>query len=214
MEFTTCKVSDLKPSKLNPPQRERNVAKLARSIKMVGLLQPIIIAGNKTVIDGHRRLMACKMLKLEEVPVIKHNSTSSKEYDKLFVHTNEHTQLMNGNQYLWRYMNGASIPEIHLRRIKWLEKALGKTYAKGMFERILQNGRSAGTYQMAMGIYCKYTNKTLKNTAHMRKLAYYLLNVETCYRVKSAIRYFIPIRLLVDSVNNRKKIRSEFIKED
>ena len=58
------------------------------------------------------------------------------------------------------------------------------------------------------------TNKTQKNTAHMRKLAYYLLNVETCYRVKSAIRYFIPIRLLVDSVNNRKKIRSEFIKED
>ena len=110
MEFATCKVNDLKPSKLNPPQRERNVAKLARSIKMVGLLQPIIIAGNKTVIDGHRRLMACKMLKLEEVPVIKHNSTSSKEYDKLFVHTNEHTQLMNGNQYLWRYMNGASIP--------------------------------------------------------------------------------------------------------
>ena len=92
MEFTTCKVSDLKPSNLNPPQRERNVAKLARSIKEVGLLQPIVISGNKTVIDGHRRLMACKILKLKEVPVIKHNSTSNQKYDKLFVHTNEHTQ--------------------------------------------------------------------------------------------------------------------------
>ena len=123
MQFTTCKVSDLKPSPLNPPQRKRNVAKLAKSIKQVGgLLQPIVVASNKTIIDGHRRLMACKILGLENVPIIIHNSSSSKEYDSLFVQTNEHTQLMNGNQYLWRYMNGADVPNYHLPRIKWLEK--------------------------------------------------------------------------------------------
>jgi|TARA_R110002012_G_scaffold289498_3_gene482642 hypothetical protein len=215
MQFTTCKVSDLKPSPLNPPQRKRNVAKLAKSIKQVGgLLQPIVVASNKTIIDGHRRLMACKILGLENVPIIIHNSSSSKEYDSLFVQTNEHTQLMNGNQYLWRYMNGADVPNYHLTRIKWLEKALGKTYAKGMFERILQENKSANTYQMAMGIYCKYTNKRQTNKKHMRELAYYLLNIENCYRLKSAIAHFIPIKLLVSSVVGKRKLKAEFTNKD
>ena len=215
MQFTTCKVSDLKPSPLNPPQRKRNVTKLAKSIKQVGgLLQPIVVASNKTIIDGHRRLMACKILGLENVPIIIHNSSSSKEYDSLFVQTNEHTQLMNGNQYLWRYMNGADVPNYHITRIKWLEKALGKTYAKGMFERILQENKSANTYQMAMGIYCKYTNKRQTNKKHMRELAYYLLNIENCYRLKSAIAHFIPIKLLVSSVVGKRKLKAEFTNKD
>ena len=139
---------------------------------------------------------------------------TGKEYDSLFVQTNEHTQLMNGNQYLWRYMNGADVPNYHLTRIKWLEKALGKTYAKGMFERILQENKSANTYQMAMGIYCKYTNKRQTNKKHMRELAYYLLNIENCYRLKSAIAHFIPIKLLVSSVVGKRKLKAEFTNKD
>jgi len=211
MKLATLKLTDVKPSPLNPPTRERNVNKLAESIKKVGLLQPIVIASNKTVIDGHRRLMACKLLEMDTIPVIQHNSTSAKVYDELFVHTNEHTQLMNGHQYLWRYLNGAEIPKYHECRIKWIEKALGKVYAKGMFERILSMGHSAGTYQYVMGIYSRYTNKKQSNKAHMRKLAYYLLNTESPYRVKSAILHFIPIKTLVNSVNNEEKLQLEFV---
>ena len=213
MQFTTYEINKIKPSPLNPPQRSRKVKYLAKSIKEVGLLQPIILASNGTVIDGHRRLMACMLLKMKEAPVIIHNSKSSKNYDSLFVQTNEHTQLMNGNQYLWRYMNGAEIPTYHKNRIEWLEKALGKTYAHGMFKRILSENKSANTYQMVMGIYCKYTNKKQTNKAHMRKLAYYLLNIENCYRVKSSIAHFIPINVLVDAVNNNKKLESKFTTE-
>ena len=80
MQFTTCKVSDLKPSPLNPPQRKRNVTKLAKSIKQVGgLSQPIVVASNKTIIDGHRRLMACKILGLENVPIIIHSRNAENE---------------------------------------------------------------------------------------------------------------------------------------
>lgn len=214
MKLETVDINKLKPSPLNPPQREKNVNKLARSIKDIGLKQPLLVASNGVVIDGHRRLMACKQLKMDEVQIIRHNSTSSKDYDKIFVHTNEHTQLMNGNQYLWRYMQGAEIPNFHEVRIKWLEKALGRDYARGMFERILSEGKSANTYQMVMGIYCKYTNKKITNKAHMKKLAYYLLNTENCFRVKTAMAHFIPIKVLVNSVINNKKLKAQFIDKD
>ena len=211
MKFELMKPEKIKPSKLNPPQREKNVHKLAGSIKEHGLLQPIIVAGNNVIIDGHRRLMACKKLGLSVVPVIKHNSTSSRKYDDLFVQTNEHTQLMNGNQYLWRYMKGAKIPQYHKNRIEWIERAIGKRYALGLFERLLTDNKSANTIQYVMGIYCTYTNKRPTNKAHMRKLVQYLLNTEPPYRVKMAIHQFIPVKTLVDSVNKNLTIEAKFV---
>lgn len=208
MRYITPLLSELIPSKYNPPQRVNKVSALANNIKDNGLLQPITVANDFTIVDGHRRVMALKLLNKDaskvKVPVIQHNSNSHELYDRMFISANKDTMLLNGHQYLWRYMQGKEIPKSFLSRIKNIESWIGKSHAKGMFRRILDMNHSANTYAMCMGMYRRYTNK--KGLQHMRDLAYYLLNVENCYRVKSAIVYFIPVDELTHSVVNKKKL--------
>jgi len=208
MEYKQLPIKTIKPSKMNPPVRVKTIRKLVRNIELHGLLCPVIVDNKNVLIDGHRRLAAVKLLGWTKIPTIKHNSTSHQRYDDLFVATNEDTMLLNGNQYLWRYMKGAKIPETYLRRIENMEKYLGKSYAAGMFKQILVKKRSAATYQYAMGIYRKYTGKTSR--VHMRKLAYYLLNVENSSKMRNAIHGFIPVDLLVNCVESKKKIKTVF----
>jgi len=218
MIFKRVPLNTLVPSPYNPPSRERKVEELARNIKEYGLLVPIIVSSDLTVVDGHRRTMAFKLIAKQDgkkesevkVPIIQHNSDSDAVYDSMFISANKDTMLINGNQYLWRYMNGASVDSRNLSRIRWIEKALGATYAKGMFARILERGQSASSYQMSMGMYCRYTNTSPTNKADMRKLAYYMLNVESSYRVKTAIAHFIPIDVLKECVKENKKIEASF----
>ena len=219
MKYQTIPLNALVPSPYNPPAREKKVEALASNIQKNGLLAPIIIANDNTIVDGHRRHMAFKLIAKEagikestlKVPVVKHNSDSHEMYDAMFVAANEDTMLLNGNQYLWRYMKGAPIPKVHLSQINWLEEALGLKYAHGMFKRILDFGGSALTYQMCMGVYCRYTGTNYrKNKIHMRKLAYYLLNVESPYRVKSSMAHFIPVNTLKKAVLGRKKLNAKF----
>tara|TARA_X000001382_G_scaffold127761_1_gene116158 strand:+ start:230 stop:910 length:681 start_codon:yes stop_codon:yes gene_type:complete len=221
MKYRTVTLSELVPSPFNPPQREKKTNVLANNIKANGLLVPIVVANDMTIVDGHRRFTALKSLANQDtkkesmikVPIIQHNSNSHEVYDRMFIAANEDTMLINGNQYLWRYLKGAPIPKTHLARIEWIEKALGKTYATGMFNRILEEDKSANTYQMAMGVYCKYTGVKpfTKSKVPMRKLAYYLLNVENPYRLKSAIAHFIPVRTLKNCVNKKKKFDIKFV---
>ena len=126
----------------------------------------------------------------------------------MFLNANKDTMQLNGNQYLWRYMLGAVIPDSFLTRIKCLELWLGKRYAKGMFARILDKGHSATTYQNTMGIYRKYTKLTSKKA--MKELAYYLLNVGSNNSVKSAVMFFIAADALVQFVENREVIKADF----
>ena len=112
MQYIRPLLSKLIPSKYNPPQRSRKVKTLAANINENGLLQPITVANDFTIVDGHRRVMALKLLCKETnkqydevtVPVIQHNSNSHELYDKMFISANKDTMLLNGHQYLWRYM--------------------------------------------------------------------------------------------------------------
>tara|TARA_R100000278_G_C5464158_1_gene162019 strand:- start:502 stop:1179 length:678 start_codon:yes stop_codon:yes gene_type:complete len=224
MKYRTVTLSELVPSPYNPPQREKKTNVLANSIKDNGLLVPIVVANDMTIVDGHRRYSALKqILKADskkeselKIPIVQHNSNSHETYDKMFIAANQDTMMINGNQYLWRYLKGAPIPKTHLSRIEWIERALGKTYATGMFRRILDEDKSANTYQFAMGVYCRYTGikPFTKHKTPMRKLAYYLLNIENPYRMKSAIAHFIPVRTLKSCVNNKKKFDIKFINPD
>jgi len=46
-----------------------DIGPLAASIREIGLLHPVVVAGDGTLIAGWRRLRACEMLGLSEVPV-------------------------------------------------------------------------------------------------------------------------------------------------
>ena len=60
--------------KYNPRTRFEGIDELARSIKELGILQPLTVAkngnGKYALLDGQRRLLACRKIGLKEVPVI------------------------------------------------------------------------------------------------------------------------------------------------
>jgi len=71
MKIKKIKIKDLKMAEYNP--RVMNVIeleKLKNSIKEFGMVEPIVVNKDLTVIGGHQRIKALKMLKYDEVPCI------------------------------------------------------------------------------------------------------------------------------------------------
>jgi ParB family chromosome partitioning protein len=64
----------LRPNRLNPRgpvgEEDAGIQELAASIRESGLLQPLGILPDGTLTAGHRRLVACRLAGLHEVPVI------------------------------------------------------------------------------------------------------------------------------------------------
>lgn len=76
-EVKTLRMSDIEPNKAQPRNvfDEDNIKGLADSIKEHGLIQPIVVRPlpngiTYQIIAGERRWRACRLLKMEEVPVI------------------------------------------------------------------------------------------------------------------------------------------------
>lgn len=69
----TVKLDDIE-IKYNPRTQFEGIDELAKSIKSLGILQPLTVArngnGKFALLDGQRRLMACRKIGLTEVPVI------------------------------------------------------------------------------------------------------------------------------------------------
>lgn len=74
MELQQIKLQDLKVSDVNPRFLMTEIAELAQSIKVHGILEPLIIEhgidGAFTILAGHRRAAAAKKAGLAEVPCL------------------------------------------------------------------------------------------------------------------------------------------------
>ena len=97
-KVTDVPVYDIFPSLKNPRRDidEDSVKELAESIKIYGILQPVIIRPNKDIdtmadspwemVCGHRRLKACELLGLETIPaIIRDDMTDAEAYDLMIV---------------------------------------------------------------------------------------------------------------------------------
>ena len=207
MVYNQCKIEDIKPSSFNPPIRTtKGIKSLKNNIATNGLLQPILVDKNMTIIDGHRRLACLHELGATDIPIIQINENI--KHDDLFIATCSDTMTLNGNQHLWRYMEGMQVPKNHLKRIVNIEKWLGITRAHGLFRRLIEDGKSAGTYEYVLSLYRDYTGRTSKR--EMAKLVYYMLNTDAPTHVKAAILNFIPIEILKECIDNGSRIAFEF----
>jgi len=65
-------VASLRPDPKNPRQHgDRQVRQIARSIKTFGLNTPLLADADLQLIAGHGRLLACKLLGITQVPVVR-----------------------------------------------------------------------------------------------------------------------------------------------
>ncbi len=90
MQIVNIGVSELVPyahnTKKHPAQQ---IANVANSIKRFGWQQPIVVDENNVVVIGHCRLMAAKLLGLEEVPVTVASGLTEDEIRELRIADNK-----------------------------------------------------------------------------------------------------------------------------
>ena len=198
MVFKTMLLSKLKFNPLNPVIRTDDThggfKSLVSNIRKNGLLSPIIIANNGTVIDGNRRLTALTILGVKKVPVVMHNSTSHERFDDLFVACNEDTMKINACQELERYLNGAKVKDVTHYNIKKVEEIGGRR----VLRQIVNLGKSPITFSIALGQLRTYTGH--KDKAFLKKALNWMLTVGSAYRLKASIADYIPVPRLVNAI--------------
>ncbi len=83
-------VSDLLPYSKNAKTHDaKQIKNIAKSIEQYGFTQPLVIDADNTVIIGHGRLAAAKLLGLEEVPCIRRDDLTEKEVRELRILDNK-----------------------------------------------------------------------------------------------------------------------------
>jgi len=210
MVFKTMLLSKLKFNPLNPVIRTDDThsgfKSLVSNIRKNGLLVPIIVANDGTVIDGNRRLTALTILGVKKVPVVMHNSTSHKNFDNLFVACNEDTMIINACQELERYLNGAKVKATTYYNIKKVEEIGGRR----VLRQIVNVNKSPITFSIALTQLRNYTDRTDKK--FLKKALHWMLTIGSAYRLKSAISEFIPVPRLVKAIENATPLVSKWHK--
>lgn len=77
-------IKDLKPYERNAKKHdETQIKNVMESIKQFGMAQPLAVDKDNVLIIGHCRLIACKRLKMKEVPVVRMDELTQEQVDKL-----------------------------------------------------------------------------------------------------------------------------------
>lgn len=84
MKIENMKIKDIYPYQRNAKKHDQvQIDNVAESIRQFGMVQPIVIDKDNNVIIGHCRLLACKKLKMREVPTVKLEDLTPEEANKL-----------------------------------------------------------------------------------------------------------------------------------
>ena len=90
MKIEQMNIGDIYPYQRNAKKHDkRQIDNVAESIKQFGMVQPIVIDKDNNVIIGHCRLLACKKLKMRNVPVVKLEDLTPEEANKLRILDNK-----------------------------------------------------------------------------------------------------------------------------
>lgn len=80
MKITLVNINNLNPAKYNPRQiTKKQFEDLKASIDKFGLVDPIIINSDNTVIGGHQRLKVLRELGAEKIPTVRVNLSKEDE---------------------------------------------------------------------------------------------------------------------------------------
>lgn len=148
MQLQKRKVSELKNAHYNPSGRtdDKKIRKLKESIEEYGLIIPIIVTKSGQVIEGHRRLAACKQLGWDEVPVIVIDTPVPAE---LFASLNSTTRRLNGNEALQVYLKQ---PNALTEKLQWIHQDAESVLGREMLQKMAKQGTSITMYRWAKQI--------------------------------------------------------------
>tara|TARA_Y100000310_G_C20601780_1_gene773419 strand:- start:749 stop:1399 length:651 start_codon:yes stop_codon:yes gene_type:complete len=203
MNLIKVNIKDLKNNPFNPPQRvNKNTGSyksLISSISRAGQIEPITISTDNTIINGTRRVTVMKELGHETVFANQSNSDSSKMFDEMFLECNV-VEKISGAQWAWRYLQKAPVPKLWKTLLDNLKKVGGISCLR----RIVDLNLSPMSFSAGLSMFRNYTGINDKRT--LKKAIYWMLYVDSAYRMKFLISEYVPVQLLLNAVENRTHI--------
>jgi hypothetical protein len=156
MNVKTARVESLKVSVYNPPSRTEKVGlkHLRSSVSKRGILYPLLVTKDMTVIDGHRRLAVAKELGLEEVPIIILAGDDDRD---VFMEINESARKLGTRDALWVYLRGGKVSEKLSIQIRHIDDVMGRAFLEKLLELRISPS-SLWDVGMCVAIHCSYEN--------------------------------------------------------
>lgn len=202
MEVQQVKIEKLKNADYNPPTRtnRHHLSPLVKSIEEIGLQYPVLVTPDHHVIDGHRRLAACKVLGWTEVPVL----ISRTPQDRAYGDVNGTARRIGGNGALHIFLQNPSAVSQPMRSLfEQAEEQLGRD----MLKRLCKNGNSIHVYRIAKEVatYCDQNTPKFLRSVVLWTLQF---GVGT---IRDAIRHEAPVRVITTAIKTKKpfKVRTE-----
>ena len=117
-------ISTIRQASYNPVARTKEGVKLTKliaTIKKSGLIYPILITADRELIDGHRRLTACRALGHETIECV----ISPLDRDETFTAVNTNTSALGGKGWLEVGRGGGFLPPKEAKQYAELASLIG-----------------------------------------------------------------------------------------
>lgn len=187
----------LKNAPHNPPNRilPKNLRKLVDSMDLIGLLQPVVIAEDFTIIEGHRRVAAAKVLEWDDIEcvVIKEDPAT------VYASVNASLRKMSGNDSLSIWLkNPHAVPQQLHSKFGEMMNLLGKELVR----RLVDGGHSYRVFSTACRIqrYCGFDSEQLK------AITRWLIETATIGQVMKALEAGESAAAIAKAIKNNKAI--------
>ncbi len=117
-------IKDIQKASFNPPSRteKAELSALAKSIKMVGILVPLILDTKFNLIDGHRRLAIAILMGLTHVECVIRDIDQRSGFKEI----NTTARAMIGNEVLHLYLVGGPLIDRCRNKVNRAEMILGR----------------------------------------------------------------------------------------
>lgn len=197
-------VDELKTSPIQPPNRiqHHSIAGLKNSIKDHGILQPILVAKDFTIIDGHRRVACAIDLGIKSVPCI----FSDLDYQTGFIETNSFTRKISTQDDLFVYLTGGKMTGRSKKNIVILESIIGRDGLEKMVEQNYAPGTIFGSLAIIMPYLFPNMPKSLMwtsgNNPYAKKVANWMIKHRESLGIRTAVSMKMPpetIKMFIDA---------------
>ena len=199
------RLKDLKPAAYNPKTRTQvktnKMRQLIASIEEHGLIYPIAVSKDMTIIDGHRRKTACERLGWDMVPVL---IIPNPDVNAVYAGVNANAELMSGLQILQVYLAepGAVSPRTKAVLGKY-EEEFGRTILRQLVKARLSWHTLATAKRIA-----RYTED--ESPEFLSKAVEYLIEHRNGRVVKSYLTLKQPADKLWDLVRKNRVLEMAF----
>jgi len=147
MEIKQLKISELKAYSRNPKAHpDKQIEKIANSIKEFGFNVPILVDKNNEIIAGHGRYLASQKLGLTEVPVIKIESLTPEQVKAYRIADNRLTESGWEYDFLMEEIADLKQAKFDLELLGFTEKELNSIMPQ---KEVVEDTIEAGAYERA-----------------------------------------------------------------